>query len=494
MESIVTAPLQTAFVAAAPEKIAETPGRLVVFVEAGTALDPLARRVDRLTRGAVSRLVASDGFAKAKAGSGLTLAFPAGLAAEAVQVVKLARKPAAAEARLAGAAIAGFNGSVPLTVLAGAQGRVAEIAQGLVLRAYDFTAYRKVDPAAAVPNAAATFAVKDPAAAEAAFAPLAAQAEGVFFTRDLVWEPANVLTTTEFADRLAALRALGVEVEVLEEPELEALGMRTLLAVGHGSESPSKVVVMQWKGREGAPFALVGKGVVFDTGGISIKPAAGMEEMTMDMGGAGVVAGVMKTLALRKATANVVGLVGLVENMPDGRAQRPGDVVRSMKGDTVEVINTDAEGRLVLADVLWYAQERFKPTGIVDLATLTGAIIVALGHEKAGVFSNDDALCAAFLAAAEAEGEGAWRMPLAPAYDKALKSRIADIANVGGRPAGSITAAQFLQRFVAEGTPWIHLDIAGVAYVSKDGELGPKGPTGWGVRALDRLIRDRLKG
>jgi leucyl aminopeptidase len=339
-----------------------------------------------------------------------------------------------------------------------------------------------------------TIEVRDPGAAEAAFAPLAAQAEGVYLTRDLVSEPANVLGTVEFASRLLGLKDLGVEVEVLDEPELEALSMRTLLAVGVGSESPSKVVVMQWKGGgDEAPFALIGKGVVFDTGGISLKPGAGMEEMTMDMGGAAVVAGVMKTLALRKAPANVVGLVGLVENMPDGKAQRPGDVVRSMKGDTIEVINTDAEGRLVLADVLWYAQERFKPRAMVDLATLTGAIIVALGHEMAGVFANDDKLAGAFLAAASAEGEGAWRMPLAPAYDKLIKSRIADMANVGGRPAGSVTAAQFLQRFVQTGTPWAHLDIAGVAYISRDGDLGPKGATGWGVRSLDRLIRDRYQ-
>jgi leucyl aminopeptidase len=252
---------------------------------------------------------------------------------------------------------------------------------------------------------------------------------------------------------------------------------------------------MQWKGgKEGeAPFALIGKGVVFDTGGISIKPAGGMEEMTMDMGGAGVVAGVMRTLALRRARANVVGLVGLVENMPDGRAQRPGDVVTSMKGDTIEVINTDAEGRLVLADVLWYAQERFKPTGMVDLATLTGAIIIALGHENAGVFSNDDALCGAFLKAAKAEGEGAWRMPMGEAYDAKLKSRIADMMNVGGRDGGSITAAQFLQRFVKPETPWIHLDIAGTALVKADTTLAPKGATGWGVMALDRLIRDRFE-
>ena len=412
-----------------------------------------------------------------------------------MQVVKLPRRPTAAEARLAGAAIAGFNAAAPLTVLAGGQARVGEVAQGLALRAYAFDTYRTPEKDAPETNRAVSFAVRDPAAAEAAFAPLGAQAEGVTFARDLVSEPANVLGTVEFANRLVGLKELGVEVEVLNEPELEALGMRTLLAVGQGSESPSKVVVMQWKGGgEEAPFALVGKGVVFDTGGISIKPGAGMEEMTMDMGGAAVVAGVMRTLALRKAPANVVGLVGLVENMPDGKAQRPGDVVRSMKGDTIEVINTDAEGRLVLADVLWYAQERFKPRAMVDLATLTGAIIVALGHEMAGVFSNDDKLAEAFLAAAAAEGEGAWRMPLAPAYDKLIKSRIADVANVGGRAAGSVTAAQFLQRFVKEGTPWAHLDIAGVAYVSKDGELAPKGATGWGVRALDRLIRDRYQG
>ena len=229
---------------------------------------------------------------------------------------------------------------------------------------------------------------------------------------------------------------------------------------------------------------------MFDTGGISIKPAGGMEDMTMDMGGAGTVSGVMKTLALRKARANVVGLVGLVENMPDGKATRPGDVVASMKGDTVEIINTDAEGRLVLADVLWYAQERFKPVGMVDLATLTGAIIVGLGHEMAGVFSNHDGLAGAFLKAAGTEGEGAWRMPLAPAYDKLLKSRIADFKNVGGRPAGSITAAQFLQRFVKPETPWIHLDIAGVALLKSDSDLAPKGATGWGVLALNRLIAD----
>jgi leucyl aminopeptidase len=332
------------------------------------------------------------------------------------------------------------------------------------------------------------------AAAEAEAAGVAALAEGVFFARDLTNEPANVLTTTEFAARLEALRELGVKVAVMEEDELAQLGMRALLGVGQGSESPSKVVVMEWMGGgDEKPLALIGKGVVFDTGGISIKPAAGMEDMTGDMGGAGIVSGVMKALALRKARANVVGLVGLVENMPDGRAQRPGDVVRTMKGDTVEVINTDAEGRLVLCDVMWYAQETWHPVAMIDLATLTGAIIIGLGHENAGVFSNDDTLCDAFLAAAKAEGEGAWRMPLGSGYDRMLKSRVADMKNIGGRPAGSITAAQFLQRFVKADVPWIHLDVAGVASRPDDSAFAPKGATGWGVLALDRLIRDRYE-
>lgn len=324
----------------------------------------------------------------------------------------------------------------------------------------------------------------------------AALTDGVFFTRDLVNEPSNVLTTSEFADRLVALKDLGVDVSVLDEPELEKLGMRALLGVGQGSESPSKVVVMKWNGGEAdaAPLALIGKGVVFDTGGISLKPAGGMEDMTMDMGGAGTVAGAMKAIAGRKAKANVVGVVGLVENMPDGRAQRPGDIVKSMKGDTIEVINTDAEGRLVLCDIMWYAQEEFKPMGMIDLATLTGAVIIGLGHENTGVFSNDDPLCNAMLKAAQSEGEGAWRLPLGEGYDKLIKSNKADMKNVGGRAAGSITAAQFLQRFVKDGTPWIHLDIAGTAQTSGATTFAPKGATGWGVLALNRLVSDLFEG
>jgi leucyl aminopeptidase len=378
-------------------------------------------------------------------------------------------------------------------VLAETHPQAAEISFGLAMRAYDFTPHKSGEKKHLGPVA---LACARPEAVAAAAAPLAALSEGVFFTRDLVNEPANVLTTEDFAARLAAMHELGLEVEILEEADLKKLGMRALLGVGQGSESPSKVVVMQWKGGKAgeAPLALVGKGVVFDTGGISIKPAGGMEEMTMDMGGAAVVAGVMRSLALRKARANVVGLVGLVENMPDGKAQRPGDVVRSMKGDTIEVINTDAEGRLVLADVLWYTQERFKPKGMIDLATLTGAIIVALGHENTGVFSNDDALCNAFLAAAKSEGEGAWRMPMGDGYDAKLKSRVADIVNSCGRDGGAITAAHFLRRFVKDDMPWIHLDIAGTALLKSESTLAPKGATGWGVMALNRLIRDHFEG
>ena len=471
-------------------------GRVVVFVTPSGKLDQTARRVNRLTRGALERFAESKAFAKLDEGEARDLAWPTGLQAEAVQVVKLDRRPEAALARKAGIAIGRAARGKEVLVLAGNLRRVEDVALGALLRAYDFTDHRspKDDDGETSPGTVRLMVTK-PDEAGAAAEELTALAQGVYFTRDLVNAPSNVLTTTAFADALSGLSSLGAKVTVLEEDKLEKLGMRALLGVGQGSESPSKVVVIEWQGgaKDARPFALVGKGVVFDTGGISLKPAGGMEDMTMDMGGAGVVAGVMKALALRKAKANVVALVGLVENMPDGRAQRPGDVVTSMKGDTIEVINTDAEGRLVLCDVMWYAQETYKPVGMVDLATLTGAIIIGLGHENAGVFSNDDDLCGAFLDAAKAEGEGAWRMPLGDAYDKQLKSRIADMKNVGGRPAGSITAAQFLKRFVKDETPWIHLDIAGVASLKTEGPHAPKGATGWGVLALNRLIADRFE-
>ncbi len=489
----MTHPVPIQFRAVELDSLANLGGRIAVFADGPTGVSAAVRRLDRLTKGAVSRYLASEQFGRLKPGEAQDLAWPSGVVAEAIQIVRLPKRCDGSVARKAGAAIAKGVGQAGVAVLAEGHVQAAEIAFGLAMRAYDFTPHKTTEAKQPGP---VVMMVANPEAVAAAAAPAAAVAEGVFFTRDLVNEPANILTTYDFAARLAAMQELGLEVEILEEDQLEKLGMGALLGVGQGSESPSKVVVMQWHGGEkgAAPFALVGKGVVFDTGGISIKPAGGMEEMTMDMGGAGVVAGVMRTLALRKAKANVVGLVGLVENMPDGRAQRPGDVVRSMKGDTIEVINTDAEGRLVLADVMWYAQERFKPTGMIDLATLTGAIIVALGHENTGVFSNDDDLCSAFLKAAKAEGEGAWRMPMGEAYDAKLKSRIADMMNVGGRDGGSITAAQFLQRFVKPDVPWIHLDIAGTALLKAESTLAPKGATGWGVMALNRLIRDRFEG
>ncbi|MBV7378413.1 leucyl aminopeptidase [Maritimibacter dapengensis] len=476
------------------DALAGLTGRIAVLVGDGGSMDKGARRVNRLMKGGLARFIESEAFGKLKPGEATTLAWPSGLAVDAVDVVKVDKRLTPEAARKVGAVLGAKRTKGDVTVLAGSHKNLDQLALALVLRSYAFLAHKTGD-AAKTEVGAVTVMVNQPDAWSPMVDEVMAVAEGVTLTRDLVNEPSNVLTTTEFAERAVALKALGVKVEVLEEPELEKLGMHALLGVGQGSESPSKVVVMEWSGGgDEAPLALVGKGVVFDTGGISIKPAAGMEDMTMDMGGAGVVTGVMHTIAARKAKANVVGLIGLVENMPDGKAQRPGDIVTTMKGDKVEVINTDAEGRMVLCDVLWYAQERFKPVGVIDLATLTGACIIALGHENAGVFSNDDAFCKNFLKAAETEEEGAWRLPLGEAYDKQLKSAKADFKHVGGRPAGSITAAQFLQRFIKDGTPWIHLDIAGVADVKSDTALAPKGATGWGVRALNRLIAETCEG
>ena len=488
----MTNPVSVSFAETNLDAIAAAPGRVAVFIGPDGRMDAAARRVNRLTRGALARMVESGALKDRKAGDLITLAWPAGLAAEALDVVILPRNASVDESRRAGVALGRAKDDKAMLLLGASLRCPVEVVLGLLLRAYDFAAHRT---AAAKEAGTLTVMVANPTETKAAAAPALAVAEGVFLTRDLVSEPANHLTTTEFANRIAAMKDLGLKITILEEKDMENLGMGALLSVGQGSASPSKLAVMEWQGgKKGeAPLALVGKGVVFDTGGISMKPAAGMEDMTMDMGGAGVVAGVMHTLARRNARANVVGLVGLVENMVSDRATRPGDVVKSMKGDTIEVINTDAEGRLVLADVLWYAQEKYKPRGVIDLATLTGAIIIGLGNENAGVFSNDEPLCKAFLKAAGTEGEGAWRMPLGQAYDDKLKSTIADMKNVGGREAGSITAAQFLKRFVRDDMPWVHLDIAGVASVKAETPYAPKGASGWGVMALNRLVADMFE-
>ena len=371
----------------------------------------------------------------------------------------------------------------------------ADFALGLRLRAYRFDKYktRKKEPEEENPQAP-EFVIGSghPAAARAASHERFAVAEGVELARNLVNEPPNVLFPAEFADRAKALDKLGVEVSVLDEKAMGKLGMNALLGVGRGSSRDSRLVTMRWNGarsKRAKPIVIVGKGVCFDSGGVSIKPSSGMEDMKGDMGGAACVVGLLDTLAMRKAKANVVGVIGLVENMPDGDAMRPGDILTSMSGQTIEIINTDAEGRLVLADALWYAQETFSPRAIIDLATLTGAIMVALGQELAGLFSNNDELAQRLIAAGDATGEKVWRMPLGQAYDKLIDSKFADMKNTGGRHGGSITAAQFLQRFIKD-TPWAHLDVAGTAMGSPSSDINPSWGSGWGVRLLNRLIAD----
>ncbi len=378
----------------------------------------------------------------------------------------------------------------------------AHIGYGALLKSYRFDKYHtKQKPEDKPTLAGLNFVVAQSKTAQAAFGQLEPLAQGIFVTRNLVTEPPNVIYPESLANECKKLTKLGVDVKILGEAEMTKLGMGSLLGVGQGSVRESKLIVMQWngakaaKGKAAAPLAFVGKGVCFDTGGISIKPAGGMEDMKYDMAGAGAVIGLMHALAARKAKVNVVCVAGAVENMPDGNAIRPSDVLTSMSGQTIEVLNTDAEGRLVLADALWYAQVNFSPRLIVDLATLTGAIVVALGTSRAGLFSNDDTLAQQLFDAGKASGEELWRLPLADVYDKQINSDIADMQNIGAdREAGSITAAQFLQRFIKEGTPWAHLDIAGMAWSKKGSDTNPKGATGYGIRLLDRFIKDNYEG
>ena len=471
-------------------------GVLVLPMTDGDPPAGLAREAEAASGGLLARALEAAGF-KGRKGQATTLhAIGPWSKVVAIGLGKAAELgPEAAEAA-GGALVPAVSAEREAVVATDAleAGLAAHLAFGATLRAWRFDRYRTREKEEDKPKLERlAFATSGVAAAKSAFAPLRAIADGVFLTRELVSEPANILHPTEFADRCKGLERLGVEVEVMGPKEMKRLGFGALLGVAQGSAQEPRMVVMSWrgapKGKKQKPIALIGKGVTFDTGGISIKPAGGMEDMKWDMAGAGAVVGAMAALAGRKAKADVVGLVGLVENMPSGTAQRPGDVVRSYSGQTVEVINTDAEGRLVLADVMWYCQERFDPRCMVDLATLTGAVIIALGHEHAGLFSNDDELAQRIAAAGKAVGEACWRLPLGEAYDKQLRSDIADMKNVGGRPGGSITAAQFLQRFT-NGRPWAHLDIAGTAWSSKDQPTIPKGATAFGVRLLDRLVQE----
>lgn len=372
----------------------------------------------------------------------------------------------------------------------------AEVAYGALLRNWRFDKYRTKLAETSKPTIE-SLTVVGVAGAVDLWPRYSAIADGVMLTRELVAEPANVIYPESFVERCQHLTDIGVKITVLDDTEMAKLGMGALLGVAQGSRKPARMLVMEWDGTGGTqerPVAFVGKGVTFDTGGISIKPAAGMEDMKWDMGGAGAVAGAMKALAGRKAKAHVVGVCGLVENMPDGNAQRPGDVVTSMSGQTIEVINTDAEGRLVLCDALHWTQEVYNPEYIVDLATLTGAIIISLAHEYAGLFCNDEDMAAKLTASGASSGDELWRMPLGKAYDKMIDSPIADMKNVGARGGGSITAAQFLQRYIKDGVKWAHLDIAGTAWSDKDGPTFAKGATGYGVRLLDRFIADNFEG
>ncbi|MCQ8781385.1 leucyl aminopeptidase [Mangrovibrevibacter kandeliae] len=477
-------------------------GTLVVLAGADAAT---AASLPEAVRSHVARAGSAYKF-KGKSLAVMDLLAPEGIGPDRILVIGLdADKPLAEEdwLKLGGAVAGRVKGAGAVTVwldrAAGSVGaaEAAWFAQGLQMRSYSFDAYKSVkseDESDAQADSV-SLALADPEAARGHLATAAAVADGVALARDLVNEPANVLGPVEFADRLTELSKQGVEVEVLTEAEMRALGMNALLGVAQGSPRPPRLVVMRWNGAEGdaAPVAFIGKGVVFDTGGVSIKPAAGMEDMKGDMGGAAAVSGLMLALAGRKAKVNAIGIVGLVENAVDGNAQRPGDIVKAMSGTTIEVNNTDAEGRLVLADALWYCQDRFKPRFMINLATLTGAIIVALGNHHAGLFSNDDELSERLAAAGRVTGEKVWRMPLGPEYDKLIEGKFADIKNVGaGRAAGSITAAQFLQRFVNT-VAWAHLDIAGTAMGSPANEYNQSWGSGFGVRLLDRLVTDHYE-
>ncbi len=486
-------------------------GTLIVGVLAEGALTPSAQEIDGRMSGALAKAVAGSSRFTGKKNSTLTLNAPAGLALGRVILVglgKVAEIDALQMQALGGRIVGALNklgessAAIVIDNLDGCQMRpadmVAEAAFGARLAAYRFDKYRTKQKEEDKPTLTSlTFMSPDRSAAEAAAAPRQRVGEGVYLTRNLVSEPSNVKYPATIVEDIQALSELGIDIELLHEERMKELGMGALLGVGQGSRRESYIAIMRWNGapdQDAQPVAFVGKGVTFDTGGISIKPSGGMEEMKYDMAGAGAVIGLMKALAGRKARANVVGVVGLVENMPDGNAQRPGDVVTTMSGQTIEVINTDAEGRLVLSDALWYTQKTFKPQFIVDLATLTGAIIVALGTYQAGLFSNNDELAARLTAAGKASGEEVWRLPLGTRYDKDINSEIADMKNVGkGREAGSITAAQLLERFVGE-TPWAHLDIAGMAWMKRgDDPIVPKGASGFGVRLLDRLVADHYE-
>jgi leucyl aminopeptidase len=476
-------------------------GTVVVFAAKDAGLTGLAAEIDAGSDGHLTKAIKSAEF-DGKRDSFLEVVAPCDTGLKRVIIAGIG-DPAELDQQgteLLGGAIAGRllglkekAAALAVDELKGCKLAVSEMAaligSGLRLRTYAFTKFKTKKENGEPSLKEATVLTSAVAAARKAYAPYEAVAAGVHMARDLVNEPANTLHPVEFARRAKALSKLGLEVEVLDDKQMTKLGMGSLLGVAMGSHHPARMAIMRWNGagKTKKPLAFIGKGVTFDTGGTSLKPGAGMEAMKGDMGGAACVTGLMAALAMRKAKVNAIGVIGLVENMPDGKAQRPGDVVTSMSGQTIAVHNTDAEGRLVLADALWYTQDRFKPQFMINLATLTGAIMVALGKEYAGLFSNNDELSERLHAIGNATGERVWRMPLDEAYNKLLDDDTADMKNIGGRFAGAITAAQFLQRFVND-VPWAHLDVAGTAMDAKKTAINPSWASGWGVRLLNALI------
>lgn len=487
-----------------PSKSTEIPegSSIVALLFEGNTYTPAVKNLDTMMQGGIERAIKSSDFS-GKKGQVLSLVAPAHMSVNRVvllglgeidncsaQIVTESGASLAVELLKMPCATATFllEGITVPTLKNHEIG--AHLAAGVLLRSYRFNKYktnqkpedhRRIDSLKVILDL--------PEKADECFSKLSHQIAGVFWARNLMVEPPNILTPSAFVHELMSLKDLGVKIEVLEEAEMKKLGMNTLLAVGQGSENPSYLVVMHWNGGnpEEAPLAVVGKGVTFDTGGISIKPAAKMDEMKMDMGGAAVVAGLMRSLAGRKAKANVIGVVGLVENMPDGKAIRPGDVVTSLSGKTVEILNTDAEGRLVLADALWYTQDRFHPQLMIDLATLTSAVVIALGTKYAAAMGTDQKAIDQLKQTGECVGEHVWQMPLDDRYDKDIDSTVADVKNTGANGAGSITAAHFLKRFTND-IPWIHMDIAGVAWSTETHPLSGKNPSGFGVRLLDQFV------
>lgn len=471
-------------------------GVLVLSVFEGQDLDGEAKKIDKKTDGILSKLIETGKF-KGKKGQLTATSFPKGTSYDRIIIAGLGKKKEydTLKAQGVGGSIGGILNKIGAKSAQIIMPDAANAAYGMKLKSYRFDKYKTKEEKGKKPTLKkAIFVCKDDKEQRKEFKRFDIIAEGVILARDIMNEPGNVIYPESLAKECEKLSELGLKVKALKRPQIKKLGMNALLAVGQGSEREERVVIMEYNGADkDKPLAFVGKGVTFDSGGISLKPSSKMDEMKFDMGGSAAVIGLMRTLAKRKAKVNAVGVIGLVENMPSGSAQRPGDIIKSMSGQTIEVLNTDAEGRLVLADILWYTNETFKPQLMINLATLTGAISVALGSHYAGLFTNSDNLADKLIKAGRKSGEKVWMLPMGEEYDKHVDSDIADVRNTGKhKEAGSITAAQFLKRFVSD-TTWAHIDIAATGWCDRPTDTNPKGPLGFGVRLLDRFISEEYE-